>query len=192
MAGAQRCHGLEEAWRNRKAPTSRRGLTSEAVIFYEHGIALGVRIHGHGIIEIGRRHARNRRAIVENRVNHMEPLVLLARDFLGGTGLAALLCVSFFMSLMFPTIFAIGIKGPGGQLNLWSFIHRNGDSWWYRREVLSKLSTPWKPCGRDGDYAATCLVGSCPDRGKVAIEDSQWVTVAPPCSSVSPSASYSP
>src|ERR1700685_1267873 len=86
MAGAQRCHGLEEAWRNRKAPTSRRGLTSEAVIFYEHGIALGVRIHGHGIIEIGRRHARNRRAIVENRVNHMEPLGLLAFVFPGGDG----------------------------------------------------------------------------------------------------------
>jgi FHS family L-fucose permease-like MFS transporter len=40
-------------------------------------------------------------------------LVLLAIGFPGWTGLAALLCVSFFMSLMFPTIFALGIKGLG-------------------------------------------------------------------------------
>jgi FHS family L-fucose permease-like MFS transporter len=40
-------------------------------------------------------------------------LVLVAIGFPGWAGLAALLCVSFLMSLMFPTIFALGLKSLG-------------------------------------------------------------------------------
>ena len=42
------------------------------MILYEHGIALGAGIHRHGPTEIGRRDARNRRDLVENRVIHTD------------------------------------------------------------------------------------------------------------------------
>jgi FHS family L-fucose permease-like MFS transporter len=45
-------------------------------------------------------------------------LVLVAIVFPGWKGLAALLSVSFFMSLMFPTIFALGLKSLGQNTTL--------------------------------------------------------------------------
>ena len=45
-------------------------------------------------------------------------LVLVAMIFPGWYGLVALLCVSFFMSLMFPTIFALGLKNLGQNTTL--------------------------------------------------------------------------
>jgi FHS family L-fucose permease-like MFS transporter len=40
-------------------------------------------------------------------------LVAIGVCFPGWAGLIAILCTSFFMSLMFPTIFALGLKGLG-------------------------------------------------------------------------------
>jgi FHS family L-fucose permease-like MFS transporter len=47
-------------------------------------------------------------------------LVLLMLTILhpGIVGVGAILCTSFFMSIMFPTIFAMGIKGLGGDTKL--------------------------------------------------------------------------
>jgi len=45
-------------------------------------------------------------------------LVLVAVLFPGWVGLVAFLCVSFFMSLMYPTIFALGLKNLGENTTL--------------------------------------------------------------------------
>ena len=45
-------------------------------------------------------------------------LVLTGVIFTGPVGLAAIFLTSFFMSLMFPTIFALGLKGLGGNTKI--------------------------------------------------------------------------
>jgi FHS family L-fucose permease-like MFS transporter len=45
-------------------------------------------------------------------------LIVLAVLFPGWVGVAAIFLTSFFMSLMFPTIFALGIKGLGPATKL--------------------------------------------------------------------------
>src|SRR5580698_9103287 len=62
---------------------SRRELPLEHVILYEHGITLGAGIHRHGPTEIGRRDARDRFDMLQNRLIHTnQPLGSLGH-FLG-------------------------------------------------------------------------------------------------------------
>jgi hypothetical protein len=70
--------------------------------------------------------------------------------FPGWTGMIALLLTSFFMSLMFPTIFAQGIRGLGETAKLGRVTDRDGDR---RRRGAdaddgSDFDSLWRPSGR--------------------------------------------
>ncbi len=83
-------------------------------------------------------------------------LALVVVAGLGWTSVAALVAISFFMSIMFPTIFALGVKGLGAQT-------KRGASFLVMAVVGGALAPPlmgWL-ADRHGTHVAYALPAAC-------------------------------